>query len=597
MNPRPKSPRLNLADLIDLEMQLQADRDRDRQELRRRDAEIGEQIDARRLAETEQDRAMFLGWIRQIRTQSQGPHASPGRQVQLFLEVVGLVLALIGLSLGFGAVTGWLRMNPAEPVNAIFFWSVIIGLQVLLLGVWLVAIVPTRWLRFLPGAEAFQMLLRLIARGLPLVVGWIAARISPEHRMLLARVSGTLKSWDWVYGKVRFWELISLTQVFAVAYNVGAILAFVGISYGNDPAFGWKSRLLSAETLHRLVQTLALPWSWFWPAASPTLAQIEMTRYSSLDPRFHEIFENRGGEADAWVLWWPFLLACLLFYGLLPRAATLTFARWRTRRALDRVNLDHGDFYKLKDRLTRPLVETQAVRPEVGADEPLRPTPHLPPSITSPATPATAPTTPTATPPRRRETPPAPRPETSAETPQPAGLVEQPPAVTAPPLPAAPLPNEPPAKAPTSKEAPSRPPARQVVQWAGVNVNRDEMARLVHDRLGVEPAEVFTVGDLQGQGDAKTLAALENHGRGEVLMVVESWEPPIADYLDFLADLRGAVGRERMIVVLLYNRDLQGRPAPPRPRDIQVWRDQIAALGDPWMCVEELIQQEEEVRG
>jgi hypothetical protein len=558
-----QSARLSLEDLVDLEMQLQVDRDRDSHDLRRRDAEIGQKIDAQRLVEKGDDRRLFLAWLKDVRTEADPHQPSPGRQVKLFLEIVGLVLAIFGLSLGFGAVTGWLRMDPTEPVNAVFFWSVIIGVQILLLGVWVVAILPASWLGVLPGAEAFQMLLRLVARALPLIVAWLATRISPEHRVLLGRVRGTLQSWSWVYGKIRFWKLVGLTQVFAVAYNVGAILAFVGISYGNDPAFGWKSRLLTPEALHRIVQILSAPWSWAWPAAAPTLEHIHLTRYSSLDPRYREMFESRGGEVDAWVLWWPFLLACLIFYGLGPRLVTLLIAQWQSRRALARVKLDHGDFYKLKDRLTRPLVETQALKPELG-DEPKASPPAqgatVAPQVRSPeirqnVDPAWR------EPPTRQNISPV------SETPAPSSKTETP---------------QPVRSAPRAQ--------RTVVRWAGVNLSRDDLAALVRKRLGVETADVHTVGDLQGKGDEMTLAALENDGEGEVLMVVESWEPPIADYVDFLTDLRHAVGRERMIVVLLYNRDAQGSPSPSRPQDVRVWRDQIAAMGDPWMCVEELVE-------
>jgi hypothetical protein len=534
---RHKSPRLRLEDLIDLEMQFQADRERDSQELRRRDGRIGQEIDARRLADEGREQEMFLAWLSRVR-ELDPSHPGPGRQVMLFLEVVGLVLVLLGFGAGFGAVTGWLRLNPTEPVNAIFFWIVIVGIQLSLLLVWLIAIIPAGWLRYLPGAEAVQMLLRLIARALPLLVAWAAARMSPEHRLLLARLRGTLQSWSWIYGRIQFWTLVAMTQMFAVAYNVGAILAFVAVSYGNDPAFGWKSRLLTPEELSAVVETIALPWRSFWPAAAPTLEHIAVTRFSSLDPRYLESFQNRGGASDAWALWWPFLMACLVFYGLIPRIATLAISRWNARRATTRVKLDHGDFYKLNDRLTRPLVETQATTPELAGDEASLPAPRIP--AVSPL------------------------------------------AVSREPL------------------SPSAPyPARHIVKWAGVNCDREEVGRLVRDRLHVEPAEVFTVGDLQGKGDEQTLRALERDGQGEVLMVVESWEPPIADYVDFLSDLRNVVGRERMIVVLLYNRDREGKPVAPRPRDVQVWRDQIATLGDPWICVEELVEggEEEESKG
>jgi hypothetical protein len=554
---RTKTPRLSIEDLIDLEMQFQADRERDSQDLRRRDSQIGQRIDARRLAEEGRDREMFLAWLAAIRKLQDGNGASPGRQVKLFLEVVGLVLVLMGLALGFGAVTGWLRMNPTEPVNAIFFWVVIVGIQLSLLWVWLIAIIPARWLKRLPGAEAIQILLRLVARALPLIVAWAAARISPEHRLLLARVRGTLQSWSWIYGRIQFWTLVGMTQMFAVAYNVGAILAFVAVSYGNDPAFGWKSRLLTAEELHAIVETIALPWSWYWLAGAPTLEHVAVTRFSSLDPRFLESFQNQGGAADAWALWWPFLMACLVFYGLIPRMITLTVSRWNARRAIQRVKLDHGDFYKLKDRLTRPLVETQATTQEPEVEQ------------KGPAV--------------------APRPSGGGyEGVGSSGSLVEKTAREAPPPRFGPTP-APPLAVPRA-EGETRLPARKVIKWAGVNANRDELEGLVRARLLVQPDDVLTVGDLQGKGDKETLKALERDGQGEVLMVVESWEPPIADYVDFLSELRSVVGRERMIVVLLYNRDAEGNAVPPRPRDVEVWRDQIATLGDPWIAVEELVE-------
>jgi hypothetical protein len=245
-------------------------------------------------------------------------------------------------------------------------------------------------------------------------------------------------------------------------------------------------------------------------------------------------------------------MACLLCYGLIPRIITLTISRWSARRAIDRVKLDHGDFYKLKDRLTRPLVQTQATSPEVGVedDAPRRDIPRQLPARSLEM--------------RRTETPPASEP--------------------------------PPSPLAVSRSSPDNHlPQRHVVQWAGVQCDREEVGRLIKLRLRVEPAEVFTVGDLQAKGDKETLQALGRDGQTEVLLVVESWEPPIADYVDFLSDLRSVVGRERMIVVLLYNRDPAGNAVAPRPRDVQIWRDQIATLGDPWICVEELVEGKREV--
>jgi hypothetical protein len=62
-------------------------------------------------------------------------------------------------------------------------------------------------------------------------------------------------------------------------------------------------------------------------------------------------------------------------------------------------------------------------------------------------------------------------------------------------------------------------------------------------------------------------------------LCVRGYEPPVLDLVDFVADLRRAMGAERGIAVAL---------AGGRPSDVSTWRRKLATLGDPRVVVARL---------
>ncbi len=248
--------RLEIADLIDLELQLQEDQTSDIETLRKRDAEIGTAIGADPLERP----AVLASWLDEIR-QRKHEGETTGQKAQHYLELTGLLLFLVGTLFGISAVIPWLGYHQQQPVNVIFFWSSLIGFQVVLLTLWVVAMLPARWLAALPGGRAVQTLLRGIGRIPPAVMSWLANRVSGEYRQVIEIVRGEARRLDWLYGQLRLWLLVRLTQIFAVAFNLGAIGAFVLLSYVNDPAFGWKSTMLTEEALHTVVDVISAPGS------------------------------------------------------------------------------------------------------------------------------------------------------------------------------------------------------------------------------------------------------------------------------------------------------------------------------------------------
>ncbi|NIP86476.1 MAG: DUF2868 domain-containing protein, partial [Planctomycetales bacterium] len=317
----------------------------------------------------------------------------------------------------------------------------------------------------------------------------------------------------WLYGQLRLWLLVRLTQIFAVTFNLGLVLAFVALSYGNDPTFGWRSTMLEPFHLHQVARTIGAPWS-RWEAGIPTLEQVQQTQYSQLE---QEAFGRE--QMSVWAAWWPFLLASLLVYGLLPRLLTLLIADRQVRHALRHARLEHHEVHKLCERLQRPLVETQALtaeEPQAEAAQAGR---------------------------RLRE-----------------GALQ---------LEGQPL---------------------VVLQWAGVRLGRAELEQVLQRGWGARVGQLYPVGRLEADTDRPALEALATDRPAGVLILVEAWEPPVAEYQDLCRQVRERVGEGVLIVVLLYHQDPEARPVAPRDEDLAIWQNCLANLGDPWLAVRPLMK-------
>ena len=524
-----KNRRLALDSLIDLELQLHRDQQLEPVALRQRDGEIGQKIDATNL----QPPGLYLAWLDEIRQRdadlrSDAATTTAGQQTQRFFEVLNLLLILCGLALGAAATASWLLHDKHNHVNIIFFWVTIIGVQVLLLLGWMVAVLPAAWLQKIPGAGALQTALRAMGRIPAGILAWLGTRLSADYRQSIDQTQGELKRLDWLYGDLKLWLLIRLTQVFAIAYNVGAILAFVALSYGSDPTFGWRSTMLRDDHMHKIVRVISLPWSSAWPEAVPTLEQIKYVRdHSKRDRQLLLNPEQRATDIRMWASLWPFLLASLLVYGLIPRLLTWLFSDYQVRRALRTARLDHFDFRRLVSRLRRPLISSQAAKLNDDGDN-------------------------------------------DGDGAKQQGNTGRAGRCTA----LGDLAGE----------------SYPVLKWAGVDIDQPRLAGLLQQRFGAQVARLDVVGQMDQRSDEQAFARLgDGVAPKEVIVIVEAWEPPVADYIDFIRRLRGILGDGRMIDVLLYHRNNDGGIAIPEASDVEIWQGTLAAMGDPWLAVEPLV--------
>ena len=336
----------NLAALVDLHAALNADRGAEPERKRTRDRRIGAALSQHKTSPHRQLR----GWLELV--DIPGWKHGGARATQIH-HLVGLVLTLLGLVAGWGLAQAVLHYTGDAPINIINALVVLILPQLLLLLLWLFAMIPVR-VPLLHGLRSTLQLLNpgraagLIAHRLP-GAGGLDALWDPEHAIMFAPAA------RWLFS---LWS-----QLFSVAFNVGALLAVLYLISFSDLAFGWSTTLdLGSDTFYMWVSALAWPWQSVFPEGVPSAALVESSRFFRLETGA----PSRMIAAEAQVLggWWPFLVTALICYGLLPRLVTLLVSWQRFQHHLRGAMPRLPGAPELLARMNSPLVSTAATRPE-----------------------------------------------------------------------------------------------------------------------------------------------------------------------------------------------------------------------------------------
>jgi len=227
--------------------------------------------------------------------------------------------------------------------------------------------------------------------------------------------------------------------------------------------------------------------------------------------------------------WWPFLCLAVLCYALLPRFILLLAGFIRQRRELAELRFDHGRYRQLVHRMRTPLVVTSA-----PAEEQQEGTGKVGPEIV-----------------------------------------------------AAPVDRRPRAHATASMTA-------LVPDELFDECPEDALRNQVRARLGYELAGILPFWSME-RSEEEELALLQERmrvdGSGDILLLQEAWQPPIQELLSFLLRLRATVGGQPIIVLALIGKPAGGTILTPvKKRNLQIWQQKLAALGDPGLQLVELVQ-------
>ncbi|MEA3291944.1 MAG: DUF2868 domain-containing protein [Pseudomonadota bacterium] len=339
-----------LSDLIDLISAFQADDSTGYDEKKIRDRNIG-----RALRDLEKNPpAQVRGWLAGVKIPGFTRIGQNGAQLY---HVLCLILVVAGLATGWGLARAVLHYDGTQPINVVNALGLLVLPQLLLLLLWLLASMPVK----IPLFSSLQSALRLLNPG---KLARHLARLFPSRtRQSLSTLWGTEQAA--ALTPVTRWLFSFWSQLFAFGFNIGVLAAAFYLISFSDLAFAWSTTLrLDSDTFHRFLFGFSWPWHTFAPEAVPSLELVQNSRYFRFDEGSlgsnSPITETpaRLGE------WWPFLIAAVTCYGLLPRLATLVVSWFRLRHHLRQALVQLPGSVELLARMNSLLVSTSALEPE-----------------------------------------------------------------------------------------------------------------------------------------------------------------------------------------------------------------------------------------
>ncbi|MCX6976551.1 MAG: DUF2868 domain-containing protein, partial [Verrucomicrobia bacterium] len=252
------SPTWKTADLIDFELLLASPAgETDGPEF------FTEHLASQLSPEAQVDRPqVFKAWL--------NAHRSSAKEVGLGLRCVASWKAIASLGSLFGLLLGGsltatlLHYRGTEPINVTWFLFSTLGIQFLLLFVFLL-------LNLIRSTTGFFEDFHPLRSTLVALSNRFIHKLPTTDRDRLRVALSQFAQKGSVYHSIIPWPPLIVTQIFALAFNLGILATLLAHIAATDLAFGWQSTIqLSPAFVSHLVSLLASPWSWILPNPHPS---------------------------------------------------------------------------------------------------------------------------------------------------------------------------------------------------------------------------------------------------------------------------------------------------------------------------------------
>ena len=313
------------------------------------------QLLQRRVSSHEENRALglaypemtaieqLLAWKKKYADRLGRP--TPGALFSGYLHSVSLILGIIALGVGIFSGIGLLHYNGHEPVNMVYFLAMVVFVPLLTMTLTLLSMFRAN--------SAQSVLVHLSpAFWMERMLGWLPGKA--QKYLSQVRINPLLLNW----------LVIKRSQMLALLFSLGLLLALLGMVATKDIAFAWSTTLqITPEAFHRFLSALAFPWREWLPSAVPSVALIEQSQYFRLGETL-----DSGMVANAAKLgeWWKFLACATLFYAIVVRFGMWLVASFGFRRALKKSLMSLEGVERLLYEMHTPLVTTTALRQELA---------------------------------------------------------------------------------------------------------------------------------------------------------------------------------------------------------------------------------------
>lgn len=348
----------NYENIINLEYFRQLDEEVGQNELHLRDRELYlEHIEEKIQGNKVSSSALILHWLRARIKWDTNLFSLPGERIILSLSFIRLLCIILPLFAGAGSGLLFLNYSGATPVNVLNFLVIFIFTQQILALVLLTRGTISRF----EFTQAHQSPLIMLLVGLSYRFANFTqkhglAKLPADKRLNLQAMLGNLKMFGKTYSRLIYWSLMKYLQLAGMVFNAALLTSIALKLTTSDIAFGWQSTLqFSGETLHGFIRWLALPWSWLLGegVGYPSLVEIEGSRII--------LKEGIGNLATPDLIsWYPFLLLCVLVYGLLFRLLLYIFCLYKEGKLAASLDFNSPDMRKLLWRMQTPLFSSQA---------------------------------------------------------------------------------------------------------------------------------------------------------------------------------------------------------------------------------------------
>ncbi len=262
-----------------------------------------------------------------------------------YLYGMTLILVIISFFLGLFSGVGLLSYSGHAPVNVIYFMAMVVLLP-------LVTMTLTVFSMF--RVHASQSLLVHISPAF-----WMEKML----RFLPKNIQSTLQSFK-INPLLGNWLIIKRSQLLALIFSLGLLVALLGMVVTKDIAFAWSTTLqVSPKEFHGLLYALAFAWRDFFPWAVPSVELIEQSQYFRLGEKLDiQMIQNASKLGE----WWKFLLFATLFYAIVLRFGMWLLSLFGFKKALKRSFLSLEGVGILLREMNEPIITTSMPKESKG---------------------------------------------------------------------------------------------------------------------------------------------------------------------------------------------------------------------------------------
>jgi len=262
---------------------------------------------------------------------------------------ITLTLSFLAFVLGVLSGIGLLSYNGHEPVNVIYFIAMVVFVPLLTMSLAILSMFR---------ANRSQSMLIHLAPAF-----WMEKIVSLLPNKVEKQLNGRLSELK-INPLILNWLVIKRSQVLALAFSFGLLLALLAMVATRDIAFAWSTTFsVTPEAFHHLLNTLSFAWRDLFPWAVPSVELVEQSQYYRLGEKLGDTMIEHAALLGEW---WKFLLFATLFYAVLLRVVLYIISSLGLKRAIDRSFMTLEGSKKLLSEMNEAIISTHARTRENG---------------------------------------------------------------------------------------------------------------------------------------------------------------------------------------------------------------------------------------